>query len=242
MYAKPNVVVLTGAGVSAESGLKTFRDNNGLWEQHKVEEVATPQAFSANPALVYRFYNDRRAQLADGAIKPNAAHLALAQLEKALGEQLTLITQNVDNLHERAGSTRVLHMHGELLSSRCTGSGHRQVCTVAFDRKTRCQCCAEPQPLRPDIVWFGETPLHMDTIIMALSRADIFIAIGTSGDVYPAAGFVQLASESGAKTVELNLAAGTNQRYFDEAIEGPASEVVPAYVHQIITAFNDKGR
>lgn len=242
MNAKPNVVVLTGAGISAESGLKTFRDNNGLWEQHKVEEVATPQAFSANPALVYRFYNDRRAQLADPSIRPNAAHVALAHLEKALGEQLTLITQNVDNLHERAGSQRVLHMHGELLSSRCTGSGQRQVCTVAFDQKIRCQCCDQPQPLRPDIVWFGEMPLHMDTIIMALSKADIFIAIGTSGDVYPAAGFVQLASESGAKTVELNLVAGTNQRYFDEVIEGRASEVVPAYVQQIITTFNNKGK
>ena len=169
MMKKPRVVVLTGAGVSAESGLKTFRDNNGLWEEHRVEEVATPEGFRDNPELVYRFYNARRQQLQDPQVHPNAAHLALARLEQYLGSHLTLVTQNVDDLHERGGSHQVLHMHGQLMSARCVASGIRRPFTQDFDATTACTCCQPANQLRPDIVWFGETPMFMDKIIMAVT-------------------------------------------------------------------------
>lgn len=231
---KPSVVVLTGAGISAESGLKTFRDNNGLWEEHRVEDVATPEAFHHNPELVYRFYNLRRAQLQDESVRPNPAHEALARLEAELGNQCLIVTQNVDNLHERAGSQRVLHMHGELLSARCQRSGLSQSFTAEFDHTTPCGCCTPSGTLRPDIVWFGEMPLYMDEIEHALASADIFIAIGTSGQVYPAAGFVQVARQFGAKTIELNTEAPTRPDAFDDYRQGPASQVVPAYIQTLL--------
>lgn len=228
-----NVVVLTGAGVSAESGLKTFRDNNGLWENHRVEDVATPEAFKANADLVYRFYNERRKQLLADA-EPNQAHLALAKLESALGERFLLVTQNVDNLHEQAGNDRVLHMHGELLSALCSGSGRRKPWMEDMTHTSLCSCCTPANSLRPDIVWFGEIPYFMDEIAQALWQADLFISIGTSGNVYPAAGFVQQAKMNGAHTVELNLEPSQNVTLFDEQHHGPAGEVVPMFVDQLI--------
>lgn len=236
--ALPRVVVLTGAGISAESGLKTFRDNNGLWENHRVEDVATPEAFARNPALVYRFYNERRAQLQQAEVKPNAAHKALADLEQQLGDQFLLVTQNVDNLHERAGSERVLHMHGELLSARCCASGQSHVWHDAFDHTTGCRCCIPAETLRPDIVWFGEMPLYMDDIVQALAQADVFIAVGTSGQVYPAANFVAIAAESGARTIEINLEPGQQNHLFDERITGLAGETLPAFVFDFIQQYS----
>lgn len=227
------VVVLTGAGISAESGLKTFRDNDGLWENHCVEEVATPEAFSANPKLVYRFYNERRKQLLAEA-KPNPAHLALAELETFLGDNLLVVTQNVDNLHEQAGSTRLLHMHGELLSAFCTVTHKAFPIHQDIDESSRCQCCQPGNPVRPDIVWFGEMPYHMEQIADALRQADVFISIGTSGHVYPAAGFVQEASFHGAHTVELNLEPSQQGSAFQEAHYGHAGELVPQFVKQFI--------
>lgn len=233
----PKVVILTGAGISAESGLKTFRDSNGLWENHKVEDVATPEAFAANPELVYRFYNDRRAQLQLPDVTPNRAHEALASLESAFGNNVLLVTQNVDNLHERAGSRNIIHMHGELLSSRCTKSAISHTWHKSFDASTPCPCCKPSAAMRPDIVWFGEMPLQMEEIILALTKADIFISIGTSGQVYPAAGFVQVAKDSGARTVELNLQPSDRYALFDESYHGRASEIVPQFVHSLIEEY-----
>lgn len=232
----PNIVVLTGAGISAESGLKTFRDNDGLWENHRVEEVATPEAFEQNPSLVYRFYNARRAQLQQNDVKPNAAHQALAKLEKAFGKRLMLVTQNVDDLHERGGNDVVYHMHGQLLSARCAITQQSFHWQDSFDHTTKCPCCNRVT-LRPDIVWFGEMPMYMDEIYSALSNADIFIAIGTSGNVYPAAGFVQIAKECGAHTIEANLAPGATNALFDESLTGPASQVVPKWVDDLISNY-----
>jgi NAD-dependent deacetylase len=225
-----NIVILTGAGVSAESGLKTFRDHDGLWENHHVEDVATPEGFARDPDLVYRFYNERRRQLQSASVEPNAAHYALAQLAKKPNISLILVTQNVDNLHERAGSVDVLHMHGELLSARCLHSQHRFKITDDLDASNRCQCCQPAQSLRPDIVWFGEMPQHMDQIETALWHCDLFLSIGTSGHVYPAAGFVQLAASAGAHCVELNLEPSSGQNLFSEHHYGLASKVVPAYL------------
>lgn len=224
------VVVLTGAGISAESGLKTFRDNNGLWEDHRVEEVATPEAFAANPDLVYRFYNLRRQQLQSTEVQPNPAHLALAQLEKKLGRNLVVVTQNVDNLHERAGSKNVLHMHGELLAAKCCKTGKAVPWTGPLDQGSGCKCCYPARRMRPDIVWFGEMPYHMETISEALYEADLFIAIGTSGHVYPAAGFVAQAASFGARTVEINMEPSAVGSHFDEQYYGLASEQVPEFL------------
>ena len=232
----PNIVILTGAGISAESGLKTFRDNDGLWENHRVEEVATPEAFEQNPSLVYRFYNARRAQLQQDDVNPNAAHEALAKLEKAFGSNLMLVTQNVDDLHERGGSQSVYHMHGKLLSARCAISQQTFDWSDSFDHTTKCPCCNRVT-LRPDIVWFGEMPMYMEEIYDALSKADVFIAIGTSGNVYPAAGFVQIAKESGAHTIEANLEPGVTNALFDESLTGPASHIVPQWVDQLISKY-----
>ncbi|MEC7510094.1 MAG: Sir2 family NAD+-dependent deacetylase [Pseudomonadota bacterium] len=232
----PNIVILTGAGISAESGLKTFRDNDGLWENHRVEEVATPEAFEQNPSLVYRFYNARRAQLQQDDVNPNAAHEALAKLEKAFGSNLMLVTQNVDDLHERGGSQSVYHMHGTLLSARCAISQQTFDWSDSFDHTTKCPCCNRVT-LRPDIVWFGEMPMYMEEIYDALSKADVFIAIGTSGNVYPAAGFVQIAKESGAHTIEANLEPGVTNALFDESLTGPASHIVPQWVDQLISKY-----
>lgn len=231
---KPYVVVLTGAGISAESGIRTFRAADGLWEEHRVEDVATPEGYHRDPELVQRFYNARRHQLQQPVIQPNGAHLALAELERQLGDHFMLVTQNIDNLHERAGNTRIIHMHGELLKARCTQSG--QVIRWEGDLSVddRCHCCQFPAPLRPHIVWFGEMPIGMDDIYEALAKADYFIAIGTSGHVYPAAGFVHEAHLNGAHTVELNLEPSQVESQFDEKHYGAASQVVPEYVRDLL--------
>jgi NAD-dependent deacetylase len=231
------IFILTGAGVSAESGLQTFRDKDGLWAQFDLEDLATPAGFARNPRLVLEFYNARRARLA-GA-QPNAAHFALAELERACtaaGGSLTVCTQNIDDLHERAGARRVLHMHGELTKARCND------CAAVFPYEADlwpemgCEVCGRIGGLRPHVVWFGEMPLHLDEIYAALAAADLFAAIGTSGAVYPAAGFVASARRAGIPTVELNLAPSDNASLFDERIYGPAAEMVPAWVAKTIAA------
>ena len=228
-----NIVILTGAGISAESGLKTFRDNNGLWENHRLEDVATPEGFARDPALVYRFYNERRRQLLSPQVLPNAAHISLAELANTKGVKLTLVTQNVDNLHEQAGSTDVLHMHGELLSARCLQSTKSVRVLTDIESHSRCSCCDPANQLRPDIVWFGEIPKYMNEIEQALWDCDLFITIGTSGNVYPAAGFVSVANNAGAHTVELNLEPSFAQNHFAEHHYGKASVIVPHFLHSI---------
>ena len=223
-----NIVILTGAGISAESGLKTFRDADGLWEGHRVEDVATPEAFANDPETVYRFYNARRAQLVSSA-KPNAAHSALADFERRFEGEFLVVTQNVDDLHEQAGSQNVLHMHGELKKARCLNCGAITHTDTDFDDTTTCPVCHQTGDLRPDIVWFGEIPKYMSKIESALSRASLFVSIGTSGNVYPAAGFVQLANHCGAMTVELNLAPSTTVTQFQLALTGSATELVPRF-------------
>lgn len=232
---KPFVVVLTGAGISAESGIRTFRAADGLWEEHQVEDVATPEGYRRDPELVQAFYNARRRQLQQLEIAPNAAHKALADLEAVLGDNFVLITQNIDNLHERAGSKRVIHMHGELLKVRCTQSGQVLEWPGDLSADERCHCCQFPSPLRPHIVWFGEMPMGMDDIYQALADADFFISIGTSGHVYPAAGFVHESRLHGAHTVELNLEPSQVESQFDEKHYGLASKVVPEYVREFLT-------
>lgn len=228
-------MVLTGAGISAESGVKTFRDADGLWEGHDVTEVATPEAFERQPELVHRFYDERRAQVA--GVRPNPAHEALARLEERLGDELLVVTQNVDDLHERAGSRRVLHMHGRLHSALCRGCHARSPWTGPMSGEP-CPGCGRPE-LRPDVVWFGEVPHGMDEIESALLSAELFVSIGTSGAVYPAAGFVQVAGAHGAHTVELNLEPSAGTPYFDEARHGPASRVVPEWVEEQLSSPAD---
>ncbi len=229
-----SIVILTGAGISAESGIRTFRASDGLWEDHKVEDVATPEAFHRDPYLVHRFYNERRKQLLSEPVKPNPGHVALAELEKQFPGEVLLVTQNIDNLHERAGSRNLLHMHGELLNLRCKDSG--VVYRVEDDSQPEdlCQCCGSSGNLRPDIVWFGEMPMYMEDIYNALENCDLFISVGTSGHVYPAAGFVEVANAAGAVTVELNLEPSRVESAFDHRIYGPASEVVPEFVDDIL--------
>lgn len=227
------IVVLTGAGVSAESGIRTFRAADGLWEDHRVEDVASPEGFAANPELVQRFYNERRRQLVHGDTQPNAAHRALARLERDFGGAVLLVTQNIDDLHERAGSENVLHMHGELLKAHCENCG--AVTDVRGDLTVDDRCSLCRGRLRPHIVWFGEVPLRMDEIVEALDRCDLFAAIGTSGNVYPAAGFVRLARAAGAHTVEINLEASEVNSDFDETRLGPASERVPEWVEEVLS-------
>lgn len=231
------IVVLTGAGISAESGIATFRASDGLWEKHRVEDVATPQAYQRDPQLVQTFYNARRRQLLDAEVKPNAAHLALARLEQELNGEFLLVTQNVDNLHERAGTKNLIHMHGELQKVRCVRSGQVVEWTGDVTKEDGCTCCQPSQRLRPHIVWFGEMPLLMDEIYEALMYADCFISIGTSGHVYPAAGFVQVANEAGAQTVELNLEPSQGESLFQTRIYGPATEVVPQYVDKLLASL-----
>lgn len=230
----PRVVVLTGAGISAESGIRTFRAADGLWEEHKVEDVATPEGFARDPQRVQAFYNARRRQLQQADIQPNAAHRALAELESALGDHFLLVTQNIDNLHERAGNRNVIHMHGELLKVRCAASGQILHWTEDVKPDDRCHCCQFPSVLRPHVVWFGEMPLQMDEIYQALAQADYFVAIGTSGHVYPAAGFVHEARIQGAHTVELNLEPSQVGSEFEEKQYGLASEVVPEWVQDLL--------
>ena len=227
----PRVVVLTGAGISAESGIPTFRDADGLWEGHAVEDVATPEGFDRHPELVHRFYDARRAALAE--VGPNPAHHALAELEERLGGDLLVVTQNIDDLHERAGSTRVLHMHGELLSALCRACGGRTRWTGDLVDHPPCPSCGIPE-LRPDVVWFGEIPYRMDRIQDAIEAADLFVSVGTSGAVYPAAGFVQYAAGCGARTLELNLVPSAGTSMFHEARHGAAGVLVPAWVAELL--------
>jgi NAD-dependent deacetylase len=227
----PRVVVLTGAGISAESGVPTFRDADGLWEGHRVEDVATPDAYELQPSVVHAFYDARRAALA--GVEPNPAHRALATLEAAYGDDLLVVTQNIDDLHERAGATRVLHMHGELRSALCRGCGGRYAWDGDLGDYPPCPGCGATE-LRPDVVWFGEVPYQMDRIFAALERADLFVSIGTSGAVYPAAGFVQAAAAYGARTLELNLVPSDGSHHFDETRHGPASHLVPAWVSELL--------
>ncbi|GAA5134048.1 Sir2 family NAD+-dependent deacetylase [Alloalcanivorax gelatiniphagus] len=228
------IVILTGAGISAESGIRTFRDSGGLWENHRLEDVATPQAFQRDPHGVQRFYNQRRAQLRDPAIQPNAAHRALAELERALPGQVLLVTQNVDDLHERAGSHNVIHMHGELLKARCRATDALVPVDGELSPELACPVCGVPGCLRPHVVWFGEVPLEMDRIFDALAGCQRFISIGTSGNVYPAAGFVAEARGHGAHTVELNLEPSEQATAFAEHRHGPASQRVPEYVAELL--------
>ena len=227
-----NVVILTGAGVSAESGLATFRGPDGLWEGHRVEDVCTPEAFRRDPALVHAFYDARREKL--GTAEPNEAHRALARLDAAWPGDLLLVTQNVDDLHERAGSKRLLHMHGELTSGWCLACDERFAWKGPMGEGASCPCCAAKGVVRPDIVWFGEMPYGLDPIDEALRSADLFVSIGTSGAVYPAAGFVQSARHFGARTVELNLEPSAGSYHFHESRMGPASALVPAWVDEVL--------
>ncbi|MFL0809776.1 MAG: NAD-dependent protein deacylase [Agarilytica sp.] len=223
-----SVVVLTGAGVSAESGLKTFRDSGGLWEGHKVEDIATPDAFARNPSMVHEFYNMRRKQLLKSAA-PNAAHKALANFEQNFNGNFLLVTQNVDNLHEQGGSKNIIHMHGELLKAHCIATEQVFEIEEDIDTETLCPCCQTRGNLRPHIVWFGEIPLQMERIEKALAQCDLFVSIGTSGQVYPAAGFVQVASWAKATTVELNMEPSDGCSHFQHAYYGPATEVVDEF-------------
>jgi NAD-dependent deacetylase len=224
------VTVLTGAGISAESGVPTFRDADGLWEGHRVEDVATPEGFARDPEAVQRFYDARRAQLA--TVEPNAAHRALADLERHPAHDLLVVTQNVDDLHERAGSRRLVHMHGELLSAWCLVCDAHHRWTGPLLDAPACPACGE-RALRPDVVWFGEYPHELDRIDEALRSADLFVSVGTSGAVYPAAGFVAAARDHGARTLELNLEPSHGTALFDEARHGPAGTVVPAWVREV---------
>lgn len=236
--AKPTLVVLTGAGISAESGLPTFRASDGLWEGHRVEDVATPEAFARDPALVQQFYNARRAAL--DTVQPNTAHHALVRLEKEWPGDFQLITQNVDDLHDRAGSRRLLHMHGELRSALCARCGQSARWTGDMDDGSVCPHCERRGGVRPDIVWFGEMPYHMDEIMAALERCRIFLAIGTSGHVYPAAGFVQRAALRGARTIEVNLAETAATDAFDERRTGPATQALPPLVEELLATATGK--
>lgn len=226
--AIPKIVILTGAGISAESGLSTFRAQNGLWEGYDVNDVATYEGYSRDPIGVHKFYNMLRNKLQDPKVRPNAAHYALAELEQKLGsDNVLIVTQNVDNLHEQAGSKNIIHMHGELLKVRNEQTGQIIDCYNDIDYN-------QNRLLRPHIVWFGEIPLQMDEIYDALEQADLFISIGTSGNVYPAAGFVKIANQVSAKTVELNLEPSLGQSLFQTKIYGPASKIVPEFITTLI--------
>lgn len=232
MQAIRNIVILTGAGISAESGIATFRGPGGLWEGHRVEDVCTPDALAADPALVHRFYDLRRAALT--SVRPNPAHEALARLDRAWPGEFLIVTQNVDDLHERAGAARMLHMHGALKRALCATCGERFGWEEDLPPGTPCPTCAAPA-LRPDIVFFGEIPYHMDRIEAALAQADLFVSIGTSGAVYPAAGFVRMASAYGAATLELNLDRSDGSGWFDESRLGPAARMVPGWVEDMLS-------
>ena len=231
MHGVRNIVILTGAGISAESGLRTFRADDGLWEDHRVEDVASPAGFRRDPGLVQRFYDERRKNIM--AAEPNAAHLALGRLDAAWEGELLIVTQNIDDLHERGGASRVLHMHGQALSAWCTACDARHRCTGTLLDAPPCPACGTAA-LRPDIVWFGEMPYEMERIFAALARADLFVSIGTSGAVYPAAGFVQQAKSAGARALELNLERSQGSHWFDESRLGAASELVPAWVEEVL--------
>jgi NAD-dependent deacetylase len=227
-----NIVILTGAGISAESGLATFRGPDGLWEGHRIEDVCTPEALARDPDLVFAFYDARRRALA--TVAPNPAHRALARLDAAWTGGLLIITQNVDDLHERAGAERLIHIHGELLSALCQQCARRNAFTGDMAGAAPCAACGGR--IRPDIVFFGEMPYAMARIEAALEACDLFVSIGTSGAVYPAAGFVRLARAAGAETLELNLEPSEGSFLFEEARHGPASMLVPQWVDEMLAA------
>ena len=229
-----SIVILTGAGISAESGIKTFRASDGLWENHRIEDVAAPEGFQKDPKLVHQFYNARRAQLLHEDIRPNPAHQALTKLEQEFSGKVLLVTQNIDGLHERAGQHNVLHMHGEILKKRCQKTQLISDCRENLQTETPCECCQQAGNLRPHIVWFGEMPLYMDEIYSTLSNCDLFVAIGTSGHVYPAAGFVEVAAQVGAETLEINLEKSQVASQFEQGLYGKASEKVPLWVEQVL--------
>jgi NAD-dependent deacetylase len=228
-----NIVILTGAGISAESGLRTFRADDGLWEDHPVEQVASPEGFARDPDLVQRFYDQRRADVL--AAQPNAAHVALARLDAEWPGELLIVTQNIDDLHERGGARNVLHMHGEALRAWCRACDTRHHWTGTLQGSPACPACGVPA-MRPDIVWFGEMPYQMERIYRAIAEADLFVSIGTSGAVYPAAGFVQEARRVGARCLELNLERSLGSAMFDETRLGKASELVPAWVREVLAS------
>ena len=230
-----NIVVLTGSGISAESGVATFRDKDGVWAKYDYREVATPEGFAANPALVHSFYNDRRRALP--GVDPNAAHRALAELERGLeacGGQLTLVTQNVDDLHERAGAKNLLHMHGELSKAICAACSDVHDWREDLSIETACPACECAGSMRPYVVWFGEMPRFMDETVAAISQADLFVSIGTSGSVYPAAGFVSEARALNIAATELNLEPSENAQLFTDSRYGPATQVVPQWVGELL--------
>jgi NAD-dependent deacetylase len=229
------LVILTGAGISKESGLDTFRDPGGLWSQVRIEDVATPEAYRRDPERVLAFYNMRRRNLQRPEIAPNAAHLALAELERRWPGEFLLVTQNIDDLHERAGSRKLIHMHGEMLKARCAACGAVHPWRSELERATPCPSCAETGNMRPHVVWFGEMPLEMERIYAALGCCGTFVSIGTSGNVYPAAGFVQEArAAAGVRTIELNLEPSEGASMFEERRYGPATEIVPRFVGELL--------
>jgi NAD-dependent deacetylase len=232
MERPSSIVVLTGAGISVESGIASFRDRNGIWAKHDWRDYATPEGYARNPRKVLDFYNTRRRALAN--VYPNEAHHALARLEGAFKGDFLLVTQNVDDLHESAGSRKLLHMHGELRSALCEACGMRSRWRGDMTVDSKCHFCETVGRLRPDVVWFGEMPYQMDRIYRALAEADLFIAIGTSGHVYPAAQFVEEARHAGAHTVELNIDESENASEFDETIRGPATQTVPEFVNRLL--------
>src|SRR5215470_2187688 len=231
------IVILTGAGISKESGLDTFRDADGIWAKVRLEDVATPEAFNVDPAKVQAFYNARRRGLLDRTVAPNAAHRALAVLERNWPGQLLVVTQNIDNLHERAGTRHLIHMHGELLKVRCLDCDRVVEWPDDLGENSICPGCWQTGGLRPHVVWFGEMPLDIFRIHEAVAACDLFVAIGTSGVVYPAAGFVQEARQAGAHTVELNLEPSKGQSLFAERVYGPATQIVPAFVEDLLATL-----
>jgi NAD-dependent deacetylase len=230
-----NIVILTGAGISAESGIKTFRDHDGLWENNSIEEVASPEGFESNPKLVYEFYNQRRTQLLSAEVTPNKAHEALADLEQSFTGKVLIVTQNVDDLHERAGNRNIKHMHGELLKMRCSESMKVYEAPPTFDENDLCPCCQKAGNLRPHIVWFGEMPFDMDIIMTRLKECDLFISIGTSSLVYPAAMFIEWVKQHNqAETLEINFETTPNTTHFDYSIQGRAGNEVPKVVEKLL--------
>ncbi|MHA1536256.1 MAG: Sir2 family NAD+-dependent deacetylase [Alphaproteobacteria bacterium] len=229
------IVILTGAGISKESGLDTFRDKDGLWSKVRIEDVATYEAYQRDPEHVLAFYNERRRNMAGGNIRPNAAHDALARLEKEWPDEVVLVTQNIDDLHGKAGSKSLIHMHGEMAKARCERCGEVGEFTEDLTLSLACPACGGVGGMRPHVVWFGEMPLEMERIYAALGACDLFVSIGTSGNVYPAAGFVQEArAMAGAHTLELNLEPSEGATAFAEARYGKASELVPAFVERLL--------
>ncbi len=226
------ILILTGSGISAESGISTFRDKGGIWSRYKVADVATPQGYQRNPEAVLEFYNMRRRL--HHTVAPNPAHLALARLERDHPGEVLVVTQNVDQLHELAGTRNLIHMHGEVFRAWCMACDTRCDWREDLTLATSCPDCAETGRMRPDVVWFGETPYQMEVISAALAEADLFVSIGTSGTVYPAAGFVAAAKRGGVRTVELNLEPSESASLFDEAVHGPAGTIVPEYVEKLL--------